>query len=375
MRILVASPIYPPNNSGLANAALNLVDTLNDLGHDVYVATGCESNPDSSSRIYVFRVAGCLNIRRMIQGETEKYLSFVRSLAPDLVICCAWHCWSTELLLLHKDKANIKQLWLYSHGSASSIRYSGRPFFTIFRTLMYLPYFFNKQRLYKSVDRLICLNLSGESSRFEDVSYFSNLGGKISCIPNQYPAYVENKKIIDQTRLELPDQYILSVGYASFDKGLHRVLIAYSKSSYFNKVPIIFCSQVETEYSRYIIGLSKKLGIKSGLVLFKFGLKGYALYQLYLNALFLAVGSYTECQPLVVIDSHCASLPFVSFNTGDLSKKKSGLVAENQSEFNRMFNLLCDHKLRKNLSRFCILDKSFHEPRMVKALVSDLIRE
>lgn len=374
MRILVTTPTFPPEVSGLANASYTFMRLLESLGYEVIVATSFSKDRTYSANIHQFNVEGRLHLRNGIRGETSSYLDWIVKNDFDLIFCQAWHCWSTELILLNKVRIN-KPIVLLSHGTSAMTFYDGMLLYSVFRFMGYIPYFIYSRKLASSVDALVALSSRGEASRFRDVSRFIRKNKPVYFLPNTFTkAGHEGALGLVSEHIRLPSSYVLSVGSFSREKGHDRVLLAYVKSPYLNKVPLVLCGQRKTSFMRSLLRRAKMFGVYESMIVFVHGVSGSDLFRLYDNCLFFANGSRTECQPLVILDSHAANKPFVSFNVGDLEQRRSGLVAKTQTEFNYMFSFLCSQQAQENLSLYCKQDLAYHSDEISASVIGSIIR-
>ena len=346
MKILITSPTYLPEVNGLANAVKSCADILMENGHSVTVATsglGVQKKLLGNEDVVRFNCSGSLTIRDFFRGNWKDYVRWVKAHNFDIIIAHAWHCWSTEALLL--DNSGLPPIVVCSHGTAENIYFSTRPLHSIIRMLNYLPFRLLKKRIYSNVSRLIVLSSYGEISRFQDFKYFLKLRKPISIIPN-----LSRGVIVRKDTYENRPKYIISVGSYDWSKGNDRVLQAYAGSAAKNKIPIYFYGQINTIFRENLIKLANFYEIDPSYIEFNIDVTGDALFEKYCNAYFLAVGSHTECQSLSILDAHAARIPFVSFNIGDAVRRKSGIVVNNVNEMTAAFNAMLSYEMRDLLA-------------------------
>ena len=376
MKLLITTPTYYPDNNGLANSIYNHKSMLERMGHNVIIATSHNKlRSISENNTISFKIKGSLNIFNQIRGDQDEYLHWVVGEGFDLIICEAWHCWSSEILLLNKQEINCPII-LYSHGTAERIIYQDMLLYSIIRALGYLPYFLLRDKLDHAIDGLIVLSSAGEESRFHDFERLSRHQKPVYIIPNE--AKIDSHIFSNSPNNELNSNdkgFILSVGSFVKEKGHDRVIKAYAKSPAFNRIPLILCGQDKTPYLKALKLLSKKLDIAQSMISFKVGYSGYKLFKLYEECSFFAYGSRTECQPLVIIDAHLACKPFVSFDVGDLRFRRSGLVASCQKQFNNYFSSLCNQTVLNSLKSFCMIDLECHKSVNIYKSLTQVLKD
>ena len=351
MKILLTVPTFPPFNSGLGNATYDLANHLSKL-HHVQIATQRIDARDHNYNYVVseFDISGSLTLRSPITGEIDNYLNFVKDSNFDLIICVAWHTWSTEIILQNAKDINAK-IVLYSHGEASFLFFNEKPFRSIIRLLNYFPYWLNRRKLFNAIDHFVFLNHESDPMRFSDLKYVKKHGLPYSIAPNLYPQSIKN-----EAKLSNPD-LLISVGSFTWEKGFDRIIKAYARSALCNKMVLHLFGQENTGFLNKLKKLAEDEKILQGYIHFHVGLSREELTPFYEKAKVLLNGSRTEVQPLVILDGHTSKTPFISFDVGDLSLRKSGRSVKS---IKQMTSLLDNLKFIENLSIFCDYDLSYH---------------
>lgn len=172
MKILVASPTFPPNKDGVSEAASAAVKAFLDEGWKVDVAT----EPTFPSRntlnwngakIYEFKISGSSYFRDPYKGATGQYSDFLRAGDWDVILFQSY-AWPLYLAVPHLDVIPSKKI-LVSHGfSALFWTPSSRfPF-----GLLFFAYSFIQSLLMlgwlKKIDRLVVLSAHPDLRAFYD---------------------------------------------------------------------------------------------------------------------------------------------------------------------------------------------------------------
>lgn len=101
MRILYCVEFYHPSVGGMQSVARALAERLARRGHDVTVATSYHPRREAEllNRVTVrsFRISG--NLVHGLQGEVERYRSFLRRERFDVVVLLMAQQWATDLAL------------------------------------------------------------------------------------------------------------------------------------------------------------------------------------------------------------------------------------------------------------------------------------
>lgn len=351
MKILLTVPTFPPFNSGLGNATYDLANHLSEQ-HHVQIATQRIDARDHNYDYHVreFDLSGSLTLRSPITGDIDSFLDFVRNNSFDLIICVAWHTWSTEIILQNAKDISAK-IVLYSHGESSLLFFHEKPFRSFIRLINYLPYWLKRRNLFNAIDHFVFLNHGNDPMRFSDLKYVKRRGLPYSIAPNLYPQSIE-----DEAKVANPD-LLISVGSFAWEKGFDRVIKAYARSTLCNKMALHLFGQQDTVFLRKLQKLANDLKILPEYIHFHVGLNREELTPFYKQAKVLLNGSRTEVQPLVILDAHKSGTPFISFDVGDVSLRKSGCSVKSIKHMTTLINNL---EPVEKLSVFCKYDLTYH---------------
>lgn len=323
MKVLLTTPTYPPFNSGLGNAVARQAVQLAHRGVAVTVATGGtarRSRRVQNLQVEEFAVTGAQHLRNPIRGEVESYLSFLRTVPFDVIVMHAWQTWTTDLIL--REAATIAgRKVLYSHCISTNSLLPFNPVRALASYALWRPYWWSLAGKLRKLDAIVFLADGGDDDRFDDLGMARKVGLRTYTIPNIVEA-------APSALLEAGDarNRIISVGSFTRAKGFDFVLEAYARSSARNVVPLILFGQAETGFVSTLREQGRRLGLKSGMVEYRYGVAGDELLSQYQQAKLFVSGSYTECQPLVLLDAMASGTPFVARATGCISRLPGGVA-------------------------------------------------
>ena len=334
-KILLTSPTFPPDNSGLGNAVFQLAKTLVDEGWLVVVATGGSERSQIKDKhcgalIERFNISGASSIAQPMVGNIQSYVNYLKENAFDVILMNAWQTWSTDLVFSCGQSIASKK-FLYSHRISTNSIVGKMSFHSLLRYLAWRPYWWSLPRKMSQLDGIFFLSGEGCDSRFDDLNLANKLKLKKVIIPNAISPEVY-ARIHDSKKDSSKREGILSVGAYEWQKGHEFVLNAYSQSFLKNKVHLNFYGQKFTPYTSFLNEHSLKLGIQSEYVHFHAGLNQDELFDRYLQSYLFLYGSHTECQPLVILDSMAAATPFVSKSSGSIPSMGGGISVSSEYE-------------------------------------------
>jgi glycosyltransferase involved in cell wall biosynthesis len=247
--------------------------------------------------------------------------------------------------------ANINgKVFVYSHCISTNTFYKADFFRSFFKYLLWRPYWWSLPKNLKKIDGLIFLSNHGCDSRFDDLRLCEKIGKYATFIPNVLPSYASDKVLPISAKLDDRNQ-ILSVGSYDWFKGHDFSIKAYAESKYANKIPLKIFGQKFNKYTDVLRALAKKAGISSDFIQFYEGVASSALLEEYLKSVLIINGSYSECQPLVLLDAMATGVPFVSRKSGSIADFKGGICVTKVSDASMALNrIYSDIKLWESLS-------------------------
>lgn len=352
MKILLTSPFFPPENSGLANVVAMHAEVLSGLGFDVTVATrGSDRSTRRMGRtmIETFPVSGAFSLLAPIRGASRDYREFLGTSKFDLTMFHAWQNWATDIGLLNLNQIAGKKL-VFSHCVSTNTLFLHQPARSAIRYASWRPYWWRLPGWMKALDGVIFLSREGDGDRFDDLKLAGCLGTKTY--------FVSNCSVLGAGREHegLWDKWngpIISVGSYEWFKGFDFVLRAYAASTAKNQISLKLFGQKFTRFTQKLRSLADELDIAPQFVEFHEGVFGEALQQEYREAQLFVCGSHTECQPLVLLDAMASGTPFVSRKTGCIASLAGGRAVRTEREAaGEISKLLSDRSrweaLRKN---------------------------
>jgi len=363
MLILLTSPTYPPFNSGLGNAVAQQAVALADVGHEVVVASGGgerSSRVESDViRVELFQVSGAWSSLHPIRGDRESYQEFLLSKKWDVVILNAWQNWATDIALQNIERLSGRK-YVYSHGLSTNGFFLHQPIRSLIRYINWRPYWWRLPKLINKLDGLIFLNSEGTDNRFDDIKLAKKLHYPSAIISNCLSpfAYIElERKVTPRSRR---DRFI-AVGSYHWLKGFDFVIKSYAQSSFKNKIPLHLFGQQFSNYTNDLRDLAGRLGILSNMIGFHEAVSTGELMKEYQRAIIILSGSYTECQPLVLIDASAAGTPFIARQTGSIAFMPGGVSVRTHLQMSKSIDDLCNNtQMWQDLSQNSITAANDH---------------
>ncbi len=348
MRVLLTTPTYPPFNSGLGNAVQQQARVLARAGHHVVVATAgnsrlSEVDDISGALVERFAVSGSEYLLKPLRGDIEGYKKFLESSQFDVIVLNAWQNWATDIALSCFPNISAKK-FLYSHGLSTRLFFIRQPLRSILRYLCWIPYHLSLRAKMARLNGLIFLEEKGCDCRFDDLVIAHKSEKPFAVVPN-----LANRASHPVLLGRHERRHLVAVGAYHWLKGHDFVLKVYASSSAKNVIPLHFYGQEFTPYVLSLKKLAATLGINPDFVSFHEGVTGEALYQVYEQALVLINGSYTECQPLVLLDAMVAGTPYVTRASGGIPLLGGGIyVGTEKKAVDGLNQLLSNEKLWKH---------------------------
>jgi glycosyltransferase involved in cell wall biosynthesis len=172
MKILLATPTFPPFKDGVAQAAYTQARAFADEGHTVHVATephGDRPTKLSVDRICVreFNIVGSPHFRDPYRGETTEYIQYLHAESWDAIV---FHSYLWPLLLAspHLSRLRCKKI-LTSHGYGALLWTPVRRFpFGLGSLLLSFARSLKMLRWYKQLDRIVFLDSKVDGRAFYD---------------------------------------------------------------------------------------------------------------------------------------------------------------------------------------------------------------
>jgi glycosyltransferase involved in cell wall biosynthesis len=378
VKVLLTTPTFPPENSGLGNAVYTQAQGLKSHGIEVVVATyGAQRSqlvePDKGFKVERFNICGSGSVRHPVRGDRQGYNDFLLSSDFDVIVLHMWQNWATDEVLRYAKNIKGKKI-LFSHCISTNSFFKSQPITSALRYLFWRPYWWSLPRKLEKLDGIIFLADKGQDSRFDDLRIAEKNKIKKLIIPNSLSD--EARHILD-TKVETLNKrdQLIAVGSYEWQKGFDDVLRAYAGSTAKNKIPLKLFGQRRTSFTVKLEVLSKKLGIDSKFLTFVEGVSKGELLAEYLKSKLFLSGSLTECQPLVLLDANATGTPFVARGTGCIESMPGGLSFRTLSEaIAKIDELLVDGTKWNSLSAEgrTAAKEIYHPDRNIELLIKAL---
>jgi glycosyltransferase involved in cell wall biosynthesis len=172
MRVLLATPTFPPFKDGVAQAAAMQAYAFAADGFEVNVAT--EPHPerqlvadDSEVKVREFSISGSPHFRASYQGDTSAYLRYLRSAPWDIIV---FHSYSWPLYLAAPYLQHLRgRKVLSSHGYGALLWVPVRRFpFGLGSWLWSFAQSMAMLKWYKHLDRVVFLSPQIDGRAFYD---------------------------------------------------------------------------------------------------------------------------------------------------------------------------------------------------------------
>jgi glycogen synthase len=122
MNILHTVQFYEPSRGGMQTVVKQLSEQLVRRGHTVTVATSYEKERTETRingvSVVPFHLGG--NLVGGFKGDIERYRTYVRTAAPDIIVNFAAQQWATDALLPILDEITPKKIFVPTGFSALS---------------------------------------------------------------------------------------------------------------------------------------------------------------------------------------------------------------------------------------------------------------
>lgn len=337
MKILITTPFYYPDVSGISKTVENLVHGLNILGHLVDVLTTNAVSPNKNDRIEknnIYRVESK-------KKEIKKKLDQLNSEGEyDAIVSVCWQCKITDVTIPYCYSKGFRNLYLYSHGvNFFKNIYPGPKGWL--RQIRWCAYWVKFIEIILKVDGLIVLSTNSSSNVFIDRKIAGFLKKRVKEIWNSIDLGGGDK--VRSQPLSFYN-YILSVGNYLEVKNFEEAIDGYIESGSTKDYVIVGSS--ETEYLNRLINKYKNYKKVHFLV----GVSRDELVNYISNASLVLLSSYIEIQPLVILESVALGTPYLARDLGSISEipggcvfarideEKQELILKPKDELKTMFN-------------------------------------
>ncbi len=272
------------------------------------------------------------------------YQQFLLESEADIFFFHGWETWVSEwaLPILHQMKGKTV---LISHGTTHHLRYPGLKGWL--RWLFNRPSAWRFSRKMLLFDWYVFLSSQPDKQRMSDVMEAKRLGiSNFSIIPNgANPEFSASSAIDFRTEFALPNgEILLCVGNYIREKGQHELVRWFKELKLQNTVLVL----IGSHFNEYSAQLTKAAGVQLNVSIFLFEqLTAEEIHSAYGAATVFVSATYTEVQPLVLLDAMAVGVPFLCRDVGAVSELAGGLCFKTKSEFTQKLRWLLKHPLSR----------------------------
>lgn len=360
MKILITTFTYPPNADGVAEATAALANGLAGLGHEVTVATEYHAGrlpnrPDSNPKVEQFKLSGIGRLGFGIKGDPREYQEFLRNFQCDVLVCEAWHVWSTHLALPLLKEIKAKKV-LVSHGYTAHLWVRAPRFaWGLGQWIKGWPEVLVMPLVMRQFDHVVFLSARPDSDRMIDLFVAKRIGLKnCSVIPNG--AYVKEfaESSVDFRAKQgiLPGPLLLCVANYGDRKNQAMALRAFRHAQIKNGT-LVFIGSEFNEYSVQLkqLDLSLQADFPAGRVLLLEKVCRDMTCAAFRAADLFVLSAKAETQPIVLLEAMASRTPFLSTNVGRIAELPGGVAVRDEAEMAaKMRELIDQPSLREELA-------------------------
>jgi glycosyltransferase involved in cell wall biosynthesis len=359
MRILVATPTFPPNKDGVSEAAAAGVKAFLDQKWDVDVATEPTSPARTNldwygARIYEFPISGSPYFRSPYRGAIGQYSDFLCSGDWDVII---FHSYSWPLYLaVHLLRALPSKKILVSHG------YRNLRWFRVSRFPFGLSIWF--QNLWKTlrmlfwirrIDRWVFLHSKSDLNSFFDLWLARIIRHPgIRVIPNGVHSQTGGNPERFRKTLSIDPCTIifLMVGYYSQGKDQGFAFRAFLNAALPHTALVFIGSEFNQFSERFQSLTSPSPQEPTARVIWlerqtrDFTLDAFAGCDIYVSS------SYLETQSIAILEAMAERKPWIARDAGCISEVPGGLCVKSETEMTQAMKTLAQNSdLRSQLGQ------------------------
>ena len=330
MRILLISKeIYPDDPTGLGISTKSHCDILSKKGHILKVVSINEKK-NSNFNIEIKNILHFILKYFQLKNKAKKIIADYN---PDIIIIESLQTLISELFLFSANKK--RKIILISHGiSIYPYKISLKYIFRFLVYLFYLPVLFV---LLSKVDYFFSLNWTNKSDRHLDEKIYKLLKNKKIV---KYFNTSRFEKTINNNGEKIK-KIISCFGYMGEIKNQKEFI---KIAEYFRNQNIIFKIIFQNSDGNYLKDC-KEICKKKNLQNVKFINGGNIDITVLLKESYLIANtSLTEVFPLTLVEGLSLNIPFVSYDKGNISFLKGGLIAQDKYEMIKNIETLINNK-------------------------------
>ncbi|WP_169704900.1 glycosyltransferase family 4 protein [Runella slithyformis] len=346
VKILIAAFGFYPETHGIAQAAYHQAMGLHRLDYEITVVTQASDQPRNVPFAVVsfpvrYRRFSLLPQRKVITA----YQRFILESDADVFFFHGWETWVSEWVIPILPQLKGKTV-LISHGTTIHLRYPG--FKGWLRWLLNRSAALGFSGKLRMFDWLVFLSPHPDPQRMSDVVEAKRLGiTDFSIIPNgANPAFLRSSVVDFRTKFGIPNATILlCVGNFMREKGQRELVRWFRELALKNTVLVLIGSR----FNEYSAQLSKAAGTHLNVTVFLFEqLTVEDIHAAYSAATIFVSATYTEVQPLVLLDAMAVGVPFLCREVGAVKELKGGLCFRTKREFSKKLRWLLRHPLSRS---------------------------
>ncbi|MEZ4902598.1 MAG: glycosyltransferase family 4 protein [Spirosomataceae bacterium] len=334
-KILIAALGFYPEPHGIAQVAYRHALALHALGYQITVVTRTKTNEDFPFKLITI-------------NQKKAYQSLLKTSDADVIFFHGWHNWTSEWAI---EVFPLRgKTVLISHGTNFNINFGGfRGELWWWRKRWEAFRFPPKMHRF---DYFVFLSDQPDPQRMSDVILAKKLGiSNYTIIPNGARPSFSHSKATDffKARNIHASNILLCVSNFHYAKGQGELLRWFLDLDLTDTALVLVGSKFNTFSER----LKKLAGNRLNKAVFLLTqLKDEEMVAAYTEAILFVSATYTEVQPLVLLDAMTAGLPFLCRNVGAVSTLEGGLCFKNDTDFKqKVVELLGSASLRKKLGK------------------------
>lgn len=346
-KILIACFGFYPETHGVAQAAYQQAIGLHRLGYKITVITqSSEQSPQLPFDVISFSLSPS-RLPKLNEKEAGKaYQQFLRESNFDVLFFHCWESWVSELALPILNQIQGKKV-LVSHGTTIHLRYPGIAGWL--RWLRNRPAAWQFSKKLTSFDHYIFLSEKADKQRLSDVIEAKRRGlHNFSIIPNgAHPRFFQQSSTDFWVKFGLRKaKMLLCVGNFSREKGQYELINWFIEISPADTILVL----IGSHFNDYSNSLKKNIGPRLNTSIFLFEkLPIDDIHAAYCAATLFVSATFTEVQPLVLLDAMAVGLPFLCRDVGAVSTLEGGVCFKDKNEFKVLLKqLLRNPSTRQN---------------------------
>ncbi|MFN4144607.1 MAG: glycosyltransferase family 4 protein [Runella sp.] len=335
VNIIIVTSAWPPQTHGLAEVAYQHAIGLHQLGYNLKVITRQNEVDDMSFEV--------IKIKNKIE-----YQAILQKIEADVIFFHGWHHWVTDWV---KDclPLNLKSV-LVSHGTHFNIRFEGRRGW--FWWLRKRPVAWRFASRMKRFDHYVFLSDFAEKQRMSDLRWvLCHQKSNYTIIPNGAslaflpPPDFDFRKTFGINSSKI----LLCVSNFHYAKGQEE-LIKWIAQMQISEVALVLIGSEENQYSARLRQIAAQYPTFSVHVLTR--LDRNQIHAAYCAADVFVSATYTEVQPLMLLDAMAVGLPFLCRAVGTVPTLRGGMCYDTPQEFQQKLTLLLNEPTLKEQYAF-----------------------